>query len=193
MLPDRHPGVAPMLTTLLMRELSTTGRGPEPPFYSLGVTRWTGSWLSGHRSALEPGADAGDQPAQRYPGERLGLPESGPGSVSGTGVRALALLVDAVLSGLVAGLFTAPELPQNWSLAAWFAITVVAVAFFGFTPGMAACGIRVARLGDNPMVGPLRAVPRTLLVALIIPAAIWDADRRGLHDKLFGTVVVRTR
>jgi uncharacterized RDD family membrane protein YckC len=149
--------------------------------------------LSGHRSALEPGADAGDQPAQRYPGERLGLPESGPGSVSGTGVRALALLVDAVLSGLVAGLFTAPELPQNWSLVAWFAITVIAVSFFGFTPGMVAFGIRVARLGDSPMVGPVRAIPRTLLVALIVPAAIWDADRRGLHDKLTGTVVVRTR
>lgn len=113
--------------------------------------------------------------------------------MSGTGVRALALIVDAVLSGLVAGLFTAPDLPRNWSLVAWFAITVIAVSFFGFTPGMAAFGIRVARLGDAPMVGPLRAVPRTILVALIIPAAIWDADRRGLHDKLTGTVVVRTR
>ncbi|MEV4320447.1 hypothetical protein [Actinocrispum sp. NPDC049592] len=157
------------------------------------MTRWTGSWLSGPRSALEPGAEAGDRPAQRYPGERLGLPESGPGSVSGTGVRALALLVDAVLSGLVAGLFTAPELPKNWSLLAWFVITVTAVSFFGFTPGMKLCGIRVARLGDAPMVGVLRGIPRTLLVALIIPAAIWDADRRGLHDKLVGTVVVRTR
>jgi uncharacterized RDD family membrane protein YckC len=149
--------------------------------------------LSGPRAALEPGEDAGDRPAQRHPGERLGLPESGPGSVSGTGVRALALLIDAVLSGLVAGLFTAPQLPQNWSLLAWFLITVIAVSFFGFTPGMKMCGIRVARLGDHPTVGPLRAVPRTLLVALIIPAAIWDADRRGLHDKLVGTVVVRTR
>jgi hypothetical protein len=182
-----------MLTTQLVYELSTTGRGPETPFYSLGVTRWTGSWLSGHRAALEPGADAGDRPAQRYPGERLGLPESGPGSVSSTGVRALALLADAVLAGLVAGLFTAPELPRNWSLLSWFLITVIAVSFFGFTPGMRLFGIRVARLGDAPMVGPLRAVPRTLLVALIIPAAIWDSDRRGLHDKLVGTVVVRTR
>ena len=55
------------------------------------------------------------------------------------------------------------------------------------------------RLGEPSEFQPIfcarvvRAVPRTLLVALIIPAAIWDADRRGLHDKLFGTVVVRTR
>jgi uncharacterized RDD family membrane protein YckC len=149
--------------------------------------------LSGPRAAHEPGEDAGDRSAQRYPGERLGLPESGPGSVSRTGVRGLALLVDVMLSFLVAGLFTAPELPKNWSLLAWFLITVIAVSFFGFTPGMKVCGIRVARLGEAPMVGWLRAVPRTLLVALIIPATIWDADRRGLHDKLVDTVVVRTR
>ncbi|MFD1044282.1 hypothetical protein ACFQ1S_01055, partial [Kibdelosporangium lantanae] len=69
--------------------------------------------MSGHRSALEPGADAGDQPAQRYPGERLGLPESGPGSVSGrvenawhrrndlvgTGEHARVLLHSSVRSG----------------------------------------------------------------------------------------------
>jgi hypothetical protein len=176
-----------------MAEMSTVGHWIVTWFYSGGVTRWTGSWLSGPRAALEPGEDAGDRPAQSYPGERLGLPKDGPGSVAGTGVRALALLIDAVLAGLVAGLFTAPELPRNWSLLAWFLITVTAVAFFGFTPGMKVLGIRVARLGEKPMVGAVRAVPRTLLVALIIPAAIWDADRRGLHDKLSGTVVVRTR
>jgi hypothetical protein len=176
-----------------MPQTSTVGHWIVTWFYSEGVTRWTGSWLSGPRAALEPGEDAGDRPAQSYPGERLGLPKDGPGSVAGTGVRALALLIDAVLAGLVAGLFTAPELPQNWSLLSWFLITVIAVSFFGFTPGMKLLGIRVARLGENPMVGVIRAVPRTLLVALIIPAAIWDADRRGLHDKLFSTVVVRTR
>jgi hypothetical protein len=176
-----------------MPELSANGPGTVTAFYSGGVTRWTGSWLSGPSAALEPGADAGDKQPQRYRGERLGLPEEGPGSVSSTGSRALALLIDAVLSGLVAGLFTAPELPRNWSLLAWFLITVTAVSFFGFTPGMRMLGIRVARLGDTPMVGPLRAIPRTLLVAVLLPAVIWDADGRGVHDKLVGTVVVRTR
>jgi hypothetical protein len=42
------------------------------------------------------------------------------------------------------------------------------------------------------MVG-IRAVPRTLLTGLLLPAALSDADSRGLHDKLLGTVVVRTR
>jgi uncharacterized RDD family membrane protein YckC len=28
---------------------------------------------------------------------------------------------------------------------------------------------------------------------LVIPAVIWDRDGRGMHDRLLGTVVVRTR
>jgi uncharacterized RDD family membrane protein YckC len=157
------------------------------------VNRWTGSWLSGPRAALEPGADAGDVETQRWRGERLGLPESGVGSVSSTGRRAVGMLIDCVLGGLVAALFTMPDLPRNWSLLAWFLIGVIPVSFFGFSPGMFAVGIRVARLDGSAMVGVPRAVVRTLLVALVIPAVVWDVDNRGLHDKLVGTVVVRTR
>ncbi|MBA8930132.1 putative RDD family membrane protein YckC [Kutzneria viridogrisea] len=157
------------------------------------MNRWTGSWLSGPRAALEPGADAGDRKTQRWRGERLGLPETGPGSVSSTARRAVGMLIDCVLSGLVAGLFTMPELPQNWSLLAWYLIGVIAVSFFGFTPGMYVMGVRVARLDGSTMVGVPRGLLRTALVALVIPAVVWDGDNRGLHDKLVGTVVVRTR
>jgi hypothetical protein len=31
------------------------------------------------------------------------------------------------------------------------------------------------------------------LVALIVPAVIWDADHRGLHDKATGTIVLTAR
>lgn len=157
------------------------------------MAKWTGSWLSGPRSALEPGEGAGDQAPQNWPGERLGLPESGRGAISGTGRRAVALLLDLVLSALVAGLFTAPELPENWSLLVWFVLTVCTVAFFGFTPGMGALGIRVARMDGARMVGVPRAALRTALVFLIIPAVVWNADRRGLHDRAVGTLVVHLR
>lgn len=128
-----------------------------------------------------------------WPGENLGLPEHGPGSVASLGTRALAFAIDAVLAALVAGLFTAPELPKNWSLLSWFVMTAGMVAFFGFTPGMAVLGIRVARVDGASMVGVVRAVPRTVLTGLILPAVVADADGRGWHDRLFGTVVVRTR
>jgi uncharacterized RDD family membrane protein YckC len=157
------------------------------------VSRWTGSWLSGPRNVLEPGSDAGDGTGQRFKGERLGLPQSGPGSVASSGRRAFAILTDFAIAAGVAGLFTQPELPRNWSLLAWFGITIVAVAFFGFTPGHALFGLRVARLDGTTMVGLPRAVLRTALIFPIIPAVIWDSDGRCLHDKATGTVVIRVR
>ncbi|TQM80920.1 RDD family protein [Saccharothrix saharensis] len=157
------------------------------------MSKWTGSWLSGPRSALEPGADSGDGTGQRWRGERLGLPKSGQGSVASTGRRAVAILVDFALSAGVAGLFTMPDLPRNWSLAAWFAITVIAVASFGFTPGHALFGLRVVRVDGTENVGVLRTALRTVLIFLVIPAVIWDADNRALHDKAAGTIVLRSR
>jgi uncharacterized RDD family membrane protein YckC len=123
----------------------------------------------------------------------MGLPESGPGSVASPGQKLAALVVDAVLAGLVAAAFTAPALPKNWSLLSFFLITVVTVSFFGFTPGMLALGIRVVRMDGAAMVGPIRAIPRTVMVMVIVPAAIWDSNGRGLHDKALGTIVLRMR
>jgi uncharacterized RDD family membrane protein YckC len=155
------------------------------------VSRWTGSWLSG----------GGAPASQDWPGERLGLPQTGPGSVASRGARLGALLLDLVIAALVTSLFVRvdvadPDVMRTfnyWSLLVWFVISVGAVGLFGFTAGMAALGIRVARLDGATMVGPLRAIPRAALTAVLIPAVIWDADSRGLHDKAVGTVVVRTR
>ena len=152
----------------------------------------TGSWLSG---ASEPGE------TQSWPGERLGLPKDGPGSTAPRGVRLGAFLVDLVLASLVTSLFVEvdvnrPDVMQQFnytSVLVWFVITAVMVGFFGFTPGKALLGLRVVRMDGGAMVTPLRSIPRTLLTAVILPAAIADADGRGLHDRLIGTVVVRTR
>ena len=146
--------------------------------------------MSGPRAAMEPG---GGDTGHRYRGERFGLPETGVGSIPSTARRAVAMLIDCVLAGLITGLFTMPDLPRNWSILTWFLISVIAVSFFGCTPGMYAMGVRVARIDGSAMVGVPRAVVRTVLVGLIIPVVIWDYDYRGLHDRLVGTVVVRMR
>ena len=150
--------------------------------------------MSGPRAAQESGEGAGaDGTQRRWRGERFGLPESGVGSVPSTARRAVAMLIDCVLAALITGLFTMPDLPRNWSLLTWFLIGVVAVSFFGFTPGMFAMGVRVARVDGSAMVGVPQAIVRTLLVGVIIPAVVWDYDYRGLHDRLVGTIVVRMR
>ncbi|SDP47909.1 Uncharacterized membrane protein YckC, RDD family [Nakamurella panacisegetis] len=129
---------------------------------------------------------------QGYPGSRLGLPRSGAGSVAGMGVRIGAFGIDLIVSALIALLFTRPELPRNWSLLVWFALTVVAVGLFGSTPGQVACGLRVAPVGGRALVG-LWAIPRTAMIFVVVPPLLTDADGRGLHDRLCRTVVVRTR
>jgi len=79
------------------------------------------------------------------------------------------------------------------SIGLWALITVVPVCLFGFTPGMAVTGIRVARLDGASMVGVWRAFVRTALTFVIIPAAVRNADGRSWLDRLTGTVVVRLR
>jgi uncharacterized RDD family membrane protein YckC len=52
-------------------------------------------------------------------------------------------------------------------------------------------GLRVVRVSAPVAVGPLRAVGRTALLLLFVPALIFDRDGRGLHDRLTDTAVVR--
>ncbi|QUH01179.1 RDD family protein [Saccharopolyspora erythraea] len=148
--------------------------------------RLTGSWLDGAQASGNNDND--DRP--RWRGERLGIPRSGSGSVSGPGRRLAAFLVDIALASLVSWAFTAPAPPGNWSLLAWFVITVVPVTLFGATPGMVLLRIWVARLDGGAMVGPWRAVVRAALTFLLIPAAIWNFDGRAWHDRLTGTIVL---
>ncbi len=124
-------------------------------------------------------------------GASLGLPADGPGSLASFGSRVGAFCVDALGSALAAGLVTAPALPGNWALAAFAAVTVLTLVAFGQTPGMRLMGQRLAHPWPGERLAPWRAVVRTALLCLLVPALLVDADGRGLHDRLTGTAVVR--
>ncbi len=147
-----------------------------------------GSWLSGPRAAAEEmGVDFG------YPGQRLGLPQQGPGSVARFGRRLGAVLIDWVGCQLIAyGLITGGNLAAagNWTLGLFVALSIVTVGTVGFTPGKRILGLRVIAEGGGRL-GIARVLLRTLLLALVIPALIWDRDGRGLHDRLARAVQVR--
>jgi len=151
------------------------------------MNRPRASWLSGP----EP-ADAG---RSGYPGERLGLPPAGPRSLARMGRRLAALVVDWLIAyglaalGVTVGLFSHAVL-STAVLVVWFAIGVVAVRLFGFTPGQFALGVMVVSV-DRRHVGIGRGAARGLLIALVIPPLFTDSDGRGLHDRLTGTAVVR--
>ncbi|MEU5664701.1 RDD family protein [Streptomyces longwoodensis] len=150
--------------------------------------RAMGSWLSGPRAAMEDaGADFG------YRGRQLGLPEEGPGSIARPGRRIGALAVDWAMCVLIAyGLITDGYTPatSNWALLVFFVMSALTVGTVGFTPGKRLFRIRVLAL-DTGTVNPLRALMRTVLLCLAVPALIWDRDGRGLHDRLARTVEVR--
>jgi hypothetical protein len=151
------------------------------------MSRELGSWLSGPQSL---GSREG------YPGQRLGLPAAGPGSLAGMGRRSAALLVDWLICyglaglGLAAGLFGSARLATA-VLLIWFVLGVASVRLFGFTPGQYALGLQVASIDNRVHVGTGRAVARGLLITLVIPALFTDSDGRGFQDRLTATAVVR--
>jgi uncharacterized RDD family membrane protein YckC len=140
------------------------------------------SWLEGPGGPRKGGEQA-------YPGQRLGLPPEGAGSVATFQRRLGAVTIDWIACVLIARVFS----PDPWlPLLIFFAENVVLVSTLQSTFGMRLLGVQVRRL-DPTMVSPLRAALRAALLCLVIPATIWDRDGRGLHDKAAGTVVVSTR
>jgi uncharacterized RDD family membrane protein YckC len=153
------------------------------------MARWIESWMPG-----SPGGAAGDT-AGTHPGERFGLPAHGVSSVAGFGRRAVALLVDWLIAYGIAALLIGPgaldDRNLGWTvLGVWFLITAVPVAAFGASAGMTALGIRVASLDSAAVVGVPRALLRTFMIALVLPAIFRDEDGRGWHDRAVGSVVV---
>jgi uncharacterized RDD family membrane protein YckC len=137
---------------------------------------------------------------QAYRGQALGLPETGPGSLSTTGIRLGAFIVDAVASSLVAALFVqaaahgkgvADHLPGSWSLIPLAVDYIVGILVAGRTLGMYLFGLRVIRVDRDVAVTPPQALLRTLLLFLLVPAVVWDRDGRGLHDRFTSSAVVR--
>ncbi len=127
------------------------------------------------------------QNAESYPGERLGRPREGAGSIARLGRRVGALFLDYGAAYLISGFFGWDPLAI---LAIFAAIQLVFIPTLQGSPGHRIFGLRMTRL-DGAWVGLWRPVLRTALLIVVIPAVIWDADQRGLHDKAAGTVLLR--
>ena len=137
-----------------------------------------GSWLTGPDTSG----------ISKYPGERLGLPESGAGSIARAGRRIIALLIDWGIALLISNYAFGGD---PWATLAVFAVEqILLVGTLGYSIGHRAAGIHVVNAGGGAP-GPLAAVVRTLLLCLVVPAVIFDPDHRGLHDKAMNTLLLR--
>jgi uncharacterized RDD family membrane protein YckC len=133
-------------------------------------------------------------PAADYPGQRLGLPPAGTGSVAGWGRRVLALGIDWVLSLLVVSAVTQTTIAAGggrfspllvFGLEAW-----ILTSLLGGSAGQLVVGVRVVRT-NGEWLDPGRALLRTFLILLVIPPVIYNHDQRGLHDIAVDSVAVK--
>jgi hypothetical protein len=150
----------------------------------LGLTRRDlGSWLDG------PGA--GLPIPEGYPGQRLGLPESGPDSVGRVGRRLAGITIDwAACSLLAALLWRTAGAGSFGPLLVLFLEHALMVGLTGASLGHRLVGLRLHAL-DGGAAGLGRAGLRAALLCLFLPTMFWNRDQRGLHDQWSGTVLVR--
>jgi uncharacterized RDD family membrane protein YckC len=106
------------------------------------------------------------------------------------GRRLLALLIDWLLSLLIARTFFGHSDVTVITLLIFAAEVYLLTALTGYTVGKRVCSLRVARLDGKP-VGLGWALVRTLLLLAVVPALVTDRDLRGLHDRAANTIVIR--
>ncbi|WP_439593842.1 RDD family protein [Microbacterium sp.] len=127
-------------------------------------------------------------PAGFYPGERLGLPAEGSGSLAKLGRRVGGIAIDWACAVLISIAFFSYD--PIATLVVFIVVQCVFIPTIGGSPGHRLTGMRVIRVtGGWP--GLWRPIVRSVLLALVVPAVIWDADNRGVHDKAAGTALVR--
>ncbi|CAN5385429.1 RDD family protein [soil metagenome] len=130
---------------------------------------------------------------QRWPGERLGLPESGPRSIGRLGRRVGAICIDWAIATILSLAFFRVA---DWQTNPWITLGLFAaeqVVFMWVANG--SVGHLLLKLRVVPLrggyLGFWRPLVRTALLCLAVPAFIWDRDHRGLHDRAAGTILVR--
>ncbi|MDH6237038.1 RDD family protein [Cryobacterium sp. CG_9.6] len=123
-----------------------------------------------------------------WPGERLGLPRSGPGSVGRPGRRLAGVAIDWSLAVGVSVIFFDYSAVANSVI--FVLLQLIFIPTIGGSIGHRLVGLRVVPVLGG-WIGPWRAIVRSVLLVIVLPALVWDSDQRGFHDKVAGTVLLR--
>jgi uncharacterized RDD family membrane protein YckC len=116
------------------------------------------------------------------------LPESGPRSVARLGRRIAAIAIDwAIAVALSAAFFSYDSIA---TLLTFVGLQIVFTIVINASIGHALLGMRVVPIVGG-LLGVWRPIVRALLIALVIPALLFDENQRGLHDRAAGTILLR--
>jgi uncharacterized RDD family membrane protein YckC len=102
-----------------------------------------------------------------------------------------ALLIDWLLCLLITWPLSQPGWNGMGALLVLVAEYTFFVGLFGQTPGMRLLGIRCLSAVSGKTLGVPRALLRSLLLVLVVPALIMDDYGRGLHDRAVGSIVIK--
>lgn len=129
-------------------------------------------------------------PQSSYPGERLGLPREGAGSIASFGQRIGGLVIDWGIAVLISWLFF--DYHPLLTSVVFVVLTALTISLLGGTIGHLVFGMRLNTVsGTAP--GWWRPLLRQVLLMLVLPAVVWDQDNRGGHDIFSGLVLRRFR
>jgi RDD family len=181
---SRNRGGASSARTAAAR---TAARRAQAGAASAGPAQTGTAQLTAPEAAGTDEATSKTTKTEAYPGQRFGLPERGPGSVSSMPRRVLALFIDWLLSMIIAYWLTHS---QFWTIAVFAIEVYLLTALGGSTVGKRLLGIRVMRV-DGGQVGFGWALVRTAILLTVVPPLLTDRDLRGLHDRAANTIVVR--
>ncbi|WP_199752464.1 RDD family protein [Actinoplanes sp. ATCC 53533] len=106
------------------------------------------------------------------------------------GRRFAALLIDWALCLIIASFYADPRVVAWPPVVVLILFNALFIGLFGQTLGMSLARLRAVSAVDGGAIGIPRGLLRGLLLALLVPAVIMDGDRRGLHDRAAGSIVV---
>lgn len=134
-------------------------------------------WVDGPGGAIQAG---------RWPGERLGLPEAGPGSLARPSRRIAAVVVDWALALVASNVFFGGD--PLATLLVFAGMHLIGLTLLATTVGKALLRIQVVHIRTGSTAPVHKVALRTVLLCLVLPLMVVDPDGRSLHDKAAGTV-----
>jgi uncharacterized RDD family membrane protein YckC len=164
------------------------------------ITRVCNRRMGNMGAASKSSASGASTPPSSYPGERLRLPETGRSSVARVGRRLVAFAIDWSLAIAVVLLLSRTDYVSLASraggqlavLGAFVLMQILALWVMAASVGHRIMGLTLVHVRGGQL-NFWRPVVRSILLALAVPALVWDSDQRGFHDKIAGTVLLRSR